>query len=220
MLKSPRRHLEDLLLRSITGYVPDRPSEAEYLINTPTGISYRVANWLPPNEAQLLCDQLRQDLDWITYTVTVWNNTTVAPRRAFVMSDPGAKSYTFAQNSGMSPVAWSHGIDKLRLRVYAETGIAFNTCLLNEYRDENDTVGYHGDREALGPNNAVMTISLGASRRFIFQHNESKAKKEIWLNNGDGFLMAGDVQKVYKHTVPREKFPTGYRISLTFRFTR
>lgn len=218
MLKSVQRQVHEYFLVSLVGGNPTLEPEAEFLINTPTGISYRVPNWIPKDEAQNLCHQLQRELVWQTYTVTVFNKTSIAPRRAYVMSDPGVSPYKFSRNSGIPNSPWSHGIDGLRIRVFRETGFTFNACLLNEYRDENDTVGFHGDKEALGPGNAVMTISLGASRRFIFEDNGTKAKKEIWLNNGDGFLMAGDIQKLYKHSIPREKFPTGYRISLTFRY--
>src|SRR5581483_10572715 len=50
-----------------------------------------------------------------------------------------------------------------RLGMQAEK-ITFNSCLLNEYKDGSQYIGWHSDKESMGAGNAVVTVSLGGSR--------------------------------------------------------
>ena len=56
----------------------------------------------------------------------------------------------------------------------------FTTVLLNQYRNEKDSNGWHADNEKeLGRNPIVASISLGEERIFQLKHN---TKKEIKQN--------------------------------------
>ena len=53
----------------------------------------------------------------------------------------------------------------------ALAGQAFNSVLLNLYRDGRDSVSWHADNEpGLGQNPVIASLSLGAMRRFQLKH--------------------------------------------------
>ncbi len=91
------------------------------------------------------------------------------------------------------------------------------------YRNGLDTIGWHNDKEAL--NTPVVSISLGATRKFRFRKIKDKEgkinkvgyEKELLLKSGDCLFMKDSCQKIYKHCVPTEKTVKAPRINLTFR---
>jgi alkylated DNA repair dioxygenase AlkB len=45
------------------------------------------------------------------------------------------------------------------------SGVEFDYCLVNLYRDGNDYINFHADNEA---KDIIASITLGATRRYIF----------------------------------------------------
>jgi alkylated DNA repair dioxygenase AlkB len=74
----------------------------------------------------------------------------------------------------------------------------------------------HSDNEA-GLGSIIATISLGATRRFKIKHNATKETKEFLVSNGSLIIMAGTMQRFWKHEILKTKEIVGERISLTFR---
>jgi hypothetical protein len=71
----------------------------------------------------------------------------------------------------------------------------------------SDNIGWHNDKEALDSD--VVSISLGATRKFQFRHiNDKEICDELELNSGDVVHMHGPregqlcCQRKYKHRVP------------------
>jgi alkylated DNA repair dioxygenase AlkB len=91
--------------------------------------------------------------------------------------------------------------------------------LANLYRDENDSVGYHADDEAiLGLNPVIASYSLGETRRFLVKHNQQIYNSlKVDLTNNSLLLMDGCLQHFWKHAIPKTKRPMNARINLTFR---
>ena len=108
-----------------------------------------------------------------------------------------------------------------------------NSCLINCYENENDSVSYHSDNEKeLGPdfekNILVVSLSLGESRNFsirtkeanqkaIGKENTDNFKMDIELKHGSLVIMYGDFQHKYEHAILKEKTRKEIRINLTFR---
>lgn len=108
-----------------------------------------------------------------------------------------------------------------------------NSCLINCYENENDSVSYHSDNEKeLGPdfekNILVVSLSLGEVRKFsirtkevnqkaIGEENTDNFKIDIELKHGSLLIMYGDFQHKYEHAVLKEKTRKETRINLTFR---
>ena len=77
-------------------------------------------------------------------------------------------------------------------------------------------MGWHADDEPeMGP--VIGSLSLGATRKFRIRHNASRETKTFAPGNGTLIIMAGTMQRFWKHDVPKTKENVGERINLTFR---
>lgn len=96
---------------------------------------------------------------------------------------------------------------------------AFNSLLLNFYRDGNDSIGMHSDDETqLGSQPTIASVSLGAPRTFVFRHKETMLKLQEPLIGGSLLIMKGRTQDDWLHGIPKEP-SAGARVNLTFRRT-
>lgn len=115
-----------------------------------------------------------------------------------------------------------------KLSLYLDA--SFNSCLVNLYNDQTQMVPPHSDDEPIfGMNPVIASLSFGATRRFVFEpkppvhslkgYNMKSIKSRYVFELGDGDLivMRGPTQRFWNHSVPRENFPCGPRINLTFR---
>jgi len=107
----------------------------------------------------------------------------------------------------------------------------FNAVLCNYYRDGNDKIGKHSDDETGLANNAFIgSVSLGETRFFDLQRKTDNEKTRLTLGSGDVVMMGENMQTLYTHAVPQQKWQyttvngkkkrtrqTGPRINLTFR---
>jgi len=92
----------------------------------------------------------------------------------------------------------------------------YNFCLLNLYRDGQDSMGWHADDEPeMG--DVIGSLSLGATRKFRIRHNVSRETMTFDAGPGTLIIMSGTMQTHWQHEVPKTKLPVGERINLTFR---
>ena len=89
----------------------------------------------------------------------------------------------------------AHGrrlLARMRQDVEAATGYRYNSVLLNLYRDQHDSVGWHSDNEReLGGDPVIASLSLGATRSFRLRHRErrpcaAKHQPDRWQPAADG----------------------------------
>jgi hypothetical protein len=101
-------------------------------------------------------------------------------------------------------------------------GVAFDSVWVNLYRDGEDSVAWHGDRNAkVLTNPLVVTVSLGARRRFLLRpKGASRTAVTLEPGLGDLVVMGGACQHEWEHTVPKTKRPVGPRMSVTIRHSR
>ncbi len=93
----------------------------------------------------------------------------------------------------------------------------FNMILINWYMNGEDYISMHSDNEKEIVNNSpIVSISLGDTRTFILQNNETREKKKYELKNNNVIVMGGTCQKTHKHGINKEK-NKGVRINLTVR---
>jgi len=85
-------------------------------------------------------------------------------------------------------------------------------------------MGEHKDDEKeLDPKSSIASLSLGASRDFVFRHQENKrggkkhANVKIVLENGSLLLMNSPTNRFWYHSLPKRKTCKSVRINLTFR---
>ena len=101
-------------------------------------------------------------------------------------------------------------------------GVAFDSCLINLYRDGSDAVAWHADtvRKTMR-NPLVATVSLGARRSFLVRPASGGAVTRRYApGEGDLIVMGGAMQHDWHHTVPRERSASGARMSITLRHSR
>lgn len=96
------------------------------------------------------------------------------------------------------------------------TQVQFNAVLINEYRDGNDSISAHSDKEIIKPSNEVYGLSLGGTRTMHIVSKDCKDKHKVDINHGDLMIMEGNTQDYYTHEIRKQANRT-LRISLTFR---
>lgn len=162
--------------------------------------------------------RLLQEIAWREERIMVWGKLHRQPRLSAWYGDPGA-CYTYSGKL-FAPNPWTPLLATIRSAVEQATACRFNSVLLNHYRDQFDSMGFHSDDEAeLGPQPAIASLSLGATRTFILKHKTRKELKPVRLDLGDGnlLLMAGGTQTNWRHGINKESRACGPRINLTFR---
>lgn len=172
------------------------------------------------NEADIVFEQLINDIPWQQDDIRVFGKNYPQPRLTSLFGDEG-KHYSYS-NIKMQPHAWSPLLEKIKTQVEQVTNTHFNIVLLNYYRNGKDSNGWHADNEKeLGTNPIIASLSFGAERTFQLKHNSDKnQKKNIVLDHGSLLVMQGTTQHFWKHQIPKTKKEIDPRINLTFRIIK
>jgi len=175
-------------------------------------------HWLPRDAADTLQRTLREDVPWEVHRIRMFGRQVDSPRLSCWMGDPAAR-YRYS-GTEFVPEPWHPALLPLRDQLAAFCGHAFNSVLLNRYRDGDDGMGWHSDNEPeLGPAPVIASLSLGAGRRFLLRRRDDHAKKaEVLLDHGDLLVMGGQTQRLYQHSLPKSARPLAERLNLTFRW--
>jgi len=176
--------------------------------------------FLSADESAVLLTALQQGIDWKQEAIKLYGKQIALPRLTAWYGDPGA-TYSY---SGLTvhPLPWTETLLTIKARVESVAGVAFNSVLLNRYRDGRDSVSWHADDEPeLGPNPVIASVSFGAARAFQFKHKTLPDQRHsLTLTDGSLLLMAGATQHHWLHQIPKVKAALGERINLTFRLIR
>ncbi|WP_428538569.1 alpha-ketoglutarate-dependent dioxygenase AlkB family protein [Rhodopila sp.] len=165
-----------------------------------------------------LMQRLIVEVPWRAENVVVWGKSYPQPRLIAWFGDAG-RGYQYS-GVKLNPLPWSALLLSVKRRVEQLVGVDFNSVLLNYYRDNRDSMGFHSDEEKeLGKRPIIASLSLGQGRVFILKSKQDTAGKSIKLKleSGSLLLMKGDTQKNWKHGIEKEKRPCGPRVNLTFR---
>ncbi|WP_324096714.1 alpha-ketoglutarate-dependent dioxygenase AlkB family protein [Candidatus Binatus sp.] len=176
------------------------------------------------SDLELGCDpdsalrQLIADIPWRQDNIFVWGKMYSQPRLVAWYGDPGS-DYTYS-GIRLIPLPWTELLLEIRRRVETVTAASFNGVLLNYYRDNRDSMGFHSDDEPeLGERPIIASLSLGEERTFVLKHKANKLAKPVHLRLASGslLLMKGETQRYWKHGILKETRPCGPRVNLTFR---
>ena len=175
-------------------------------------------HWLPRDAADRIQRTLRDDVPWEVHRIRMFGRQVDSPRLSCWMGDPAAR-YRYS-GTEFVPQPWHPALLPLRDQLTAFCGHAFNSVLLNRYRDGDDGMGWHSDNEPeLGPAPVIASVSLGAPRRFLLRRRDDHAKKaEVLLDHGDLLVMGGQTQRHYQHSLPKSARLLAERLNLTFRW--
>ncbi|GAB6386610.1 alpha-ketoglutarate-dependent dioxygenase AlkB family protein [Stutzerimonas marianensis] len=179
-------------------------------------LDYR-PRWVEPDLADLWLQRLITDTPWTQPHIRLYGRTFEVPRLVAWYGDPEAR-YRY---SGLvhQPLPWSPLLADIRDRLQQSTGLSLNGVLLNFYRDGQDAMGWHSDDEPeLGPEPVVVSLNLGATRRFDLRRKGcSRIEHSLPLEHGSLLVMRGPTQHHWQHQIARTRRVSEPRVNLTFR---
>jgi alkylated DNA repair dioxygenase AlkB len=98
-------------------------------------------------------------------------------------------------------------------------GVGLSGPGCNYYRDGNDSVAWHADRELRELDDTrVAIVTLGARRPFLLRPKGGGKSRNLAPASGDLLVMGGACQMGWEHAVPKSKY-SGPRISCSWRWT-
>jgi alkylated DNA repair dioxygenase AlkB len=161
--------------------------------------------------------KLLRDSKWLQREMNFYGKKVLQPRLTAWYGDP-ERTYLYSGIKN-TPLPWTDLLRELRRNVEDCTDAQFNSVLLNLYRDENDSMGFHSDDEKeLGREPIIASLSFGSTRTFLFKHkHKSRPLIRLPLEEGTVLLMRGLTQQNWQHAINREARPCGPRVNLTFR---
>ena len=120
-------------------------------------------------QADSFLDKLKDGIEWTQNTIRFYGKESLVPRMEAWYGDEG-KSYAYS-GIHMDPKPWTEELIIIKHKIEPLAGVAFNSVLINYYRDGKDRVAWHSDDEReLGKNPVIGSVSLGAERKFKLRH--------------------------------------------------
>lgn len=168
--------------------------------------------FIPKAEADAYYEVLLSNTPWRQYQMPMYDKMVTAPRMI--------SWYGEQEEAGENALPWTQKLLVLRRKVEQETGLQFNAVLLNLYRNGNDSVAWHSDKEhRIGRNPNIASVTFGQTRPFKFRHKTNKeiGQIEIPLHHGTLLLMSGTTNTFWEHHIPKSAKKMLPRINLTFR---
>lgn len=160
--------------------------------------------------------KLLSTVEWRQDEVVMFGKKITTARKIAWYGDKPYR-YTYSKTSKIA-LPWTQELIELKSGVEFLANEEFNTCLLNLYHSGNEGMGWHSDDEPdLKKHGAIASLSLGAERKFVFKHKETKEKAEVFLEHGSLLVMKGEVQTHWLHSLPKTKKVNDLRVNLTFR---
>lgn len=187
------------------------------LIDLPDAHIRYQPKWVDAQSADHWLQQLSQQTPWTQPQIKLYGRSIAVPRLVAWYGDTGA-AYRY---SGLvhDPLPWTPLLTDIRKRVEQEIGEPLNGVLLNFYRNGQDAMGWHSDDEPeLGAQPLVVSLNLGATRRFDFRRKgASRIEYSLELEHGSLLVMSGPTQHHWQHQIARTRKVATPRINLTFR---
>jgi alkylated DNA repair dioxygenase AlkB len=169
------------------------------------------------NEADNLFQLIMQETQWKQESIFIAGKTRLQPRlTAWYGEDIACYTYSGLQ---LQPLKWTNTLLQIKQTIEVACQASFNSVLINLYRNEQDSMGWHADNETtLGFQPCIASLSLGETRQFKMKHRTHNNQfYKIPLNNGSLLIMEGNTQEYWIHSIDKEKHACGPRINLTFR---
>jgi len=163
---------------------------------------------------------LLNDTPWVQTSQLMYGKTVTTPRLTAWYGDPNTDHSVEGQGSPTLP--WTLELLEIKAKVESISGITFNSVLLNYYRDQNDSVAWHSDRDGVPRRNKyVASVSFGQERLFDLRKKDDPTKAfSVLLEDGSYLLMKGEFQDKWQHRIAKSRLAMGPRINLTFRISR
>ena len=192
------------------------PNE-KIVLNLPDAVFEYYPNFFNTEKADELFKKLIEETHWQQDNISIFEKTHLQPRLTALYGNEG-KPYSYS-NIVMHPHQWNSLLTFIKEKIEETCNHSFTTVLINRYRNEKDSNGWHADNEKeLGRNPIIASVSFGVVRIFQLKHNTNKdAKLSLTLKHGSLLLMKEGSQIHYKHQIPKATKTKKERINLTFR---
>eukprot|EP00928_Gymnodinium_smaydae_P072602 TRINITY_DN5593_c0_g1_i1.p1 TRINITY_DN5593_c0_g1~~TRINITY_DN5593_c0_g1_i1.p1 ORF type:complete len:1070 (+),score=138.03 TRINITY_DN5593_c0_g1_i1:149-3358(+) len=185
--------------------------------------------WLKPDDADILQAKLKEvQLEYPTYSFMQASgiNKEIHSKRgvARYCEEYLQRHQQISTTSDVEARNFDDWTKKLLGDVELACGSVFNCVWLNEYSSGRVGITWHTDlgHLGLGPNPVIGSVSVGATRSFLFKSKRPLETGEICqlnfpLKHGSLVVMGRNSQTHWLHSIPPED-AEGMRYNLTFRF--
>jgi len=181
------------------------------------GEAYLYEDLLAETDYLYYFKQLESEIIWKQEGMKMYGKHINFPRLTAWYGEEG-KVYKYSGLVNI-PMPFTSLLMKIKGAVESKTGERFNSALLNLYRSERDSMGWHSDDELeLGTNATIASVSFGETRLFQLKHKRLKnTTHNFLLPNNSLLLMKGATQHNWLHQIPKGAKPCKPRINITFR---
>ncbi len=158
-----------------------------------------------------------KETPWKQTVQKMWEKEYLTPRLTAWYGDGGTDYSVSGKIS--NPLPWTDDLLMIKALVEPLAGIKFNSVLLNYYRDGNDSVAWHSDKEnILGKRPVIASVSFGQVRSFDIRNKEDHREHySVRLEHGSFLLMKAGLQEAFEHRIAKSVKPMKARVNLTFR---
>ncbi|MDR6486529.1 alkylated DNA repair dioxygenase AlkB [Chryseobacterium vietnamense] len=190
--------------------------DSEDLYEFPKDLLEYREHFLNQDEADSLKKLLLETAPWKQRIQKMYDKTVLKPRLTAWYGD-NKNAYT--SENDLDTHHWTPELFALKQRIEKTFGYQFNSVLLNLYRDHNDSVAWHRDKESrYGKRPVIASVSLGQIRNFDFRKKDHhQSKYSLPLPHGSLLIMKGDLQENWEHRIAKSVTTMKERINLTFR---
>lgn len=163
-----------------------------------------------PSEGDRLLAHFIKTTPWKQTTQKLWEKEYLTPRLTCWYGETDRIAGT---------LPWTPELQAIRNMVEPLAGVSFNSVLLNYYRDGNDSVAWHSDKESImGSQPVIASVSFGQVRSFDIRNKaDHKEIYSVKLEHGSFLLMKSGLQERWEHRIAKSGKPMKARINLTFR---
>lgn len=187
------------------------------MIDLPQAKLDYLPQWVGAEVADRWLNDLMRQTPWSQPQIKLYGRSFSVPRLVAWYGDADV-GYRY---SGLvhEPLLWTPLLAEIREQAQQRIGQRLDGVLLNLYRDGQDAMGWHSDDEPeLGPEPLVVSLNLGATRRFDFRRKgASRIEYSIELEHGSLLVMSGPTQHYWQHQIARTRKVSEPRLNLTFR---
>ncbi|GAA5849050.1 hypothetical protein JCM5353_004144 [Sporobolomyces roseus] len=141
----------------------------EHKLNFADGSVFYVEDFVDSELAQSWHDELLKIDGWYQPTLKMYGKEITQSRKiAAFATDP---SLTVKYSGALVDMKYDYPplLRKIQDLVEAKLGMSFNHCMLNRYEDGQVYIGNHRDNRE---NRVIASLSLGAPRTFIMEHDK------------------------------------------------
>lgn len=181
------------------------------------GEVFYLGNFFDFEQSNNFYKKLINEIEWKQEPVYIYGKEIMQPRLTAWYGDSGKEIHY--SGISMEPRPWSRTLLVIKERIEKHLQLKFTSALLNQYRDGNDSLGWHRDNEKeLGINPTIASVSFGVSRTFFIRNYKNKKEKyNIELEHGSLLIMKKETQHFWEHSIPKRKRVIEPRVNITFR---